>query len=157
MLNRFSHIQFFVTLWTVALQDPLHGTLQARIPEWVVMLMPSSRWSSYPGMKPMFLMSPALAGEFFTISTTWEAHIFPLDSRYIYHPKDTWHGQKIILFIFSQSKNLFVLSLLSKYIVLCSETMWAVCSDHPFELLMTEFSLSYLWPKNKNVCLLFFC
>ena len=27
----------------------------------------------YPGIKPMFLKSPALAGGFFTTSTTWEA------------------------------------------------------------------------------------
>ena len=28
-----------------------------------------------PGIEPMSLMSPALAGEFFTTSTTWEAPI----------------------------------------------------------------------------------
>ena len=28
-----------------------------------------------PGMKPVYLMSPALAGMFFTISATGEAHI----------------------------------------------------------------------------------
>ena len=35
-----------VTPWTVALQVPLHGILQARILEWVA--MPSSRGSSQP-------------------------------------------------------------------------------------------------------------
>ena len=29
-----------------------------------------------PGIEPMSLMSPALAGRFFTTSTTWEAHLF---------------------------------------------------------------------------------
>ena len=29
-----------------------------------------------PGIKPASLMSPALAGGFFTTSTTWEAHIY---------------------------------------------------------------------------------
>ena len=48
----------------------LNGLLQARILEWVA--MPSSRGSSYPGMEPTFLMSPALTGGFFTTSTTWE-------------------------------------------------------------------------------------
>ena len=47
------------------------GILQARILEWVA--MPSSRGFPEPGTKPKFLMSPALAGEFFTISTSWEA------------------------------------------------------------------------------------
>ena len=45
MISRFSRVQFFVTLWTVALQVPLSmGILQARILEWVA--MPFSRGSS---------------------------------------------------------------------------------------------------------------
>ena len=41
----FSHVQLFVTLWTVACQAPLSmGILQARILEWVA--VPSSRGSS---------------------------------------------------------------------------------------------------------------
>ena len=43
VLSRFSHIQLFVTPWTVALQA---GDSQARILEWVA--MPSSRGSSQP-------------------------------------------------------------------------------------------------------------
>ena len=31
--------------------------------------------SSYPGIKPMLLMSPALAGSFFTTSAIWEAMV----------------------------------------------------------------------------------
>ena len=47
VLSRFSHIQLFETLWTVAHQAPLSmGILQARILEWVA--MPSSRGSSQP-------------------------------------------------------------------------------------------------------------
>ena len=38
--------------------------------------MPSSIGSSWPGMKPVSLSSPALAGRFFTISTTWEAYVY---------------------------------------------------------------------------------
>ena len=49
----------------------LHGILQARKLEWVA--MPFSRGSSQPGIEPMSLTSPALAGGFFTTSTTWEA------------------------------------------------------------------------------------
>ena len=51
----------------------VHGILQARVLEWVV--MPSSGDLHDPGNEPMFLMSPSLAGRFFIISTTWEAHI----------------------------------------------------------------------------------
>ena len=44
-LSHFSHIQLFVTLWTVAHQASLSiGILQARILEWVA--VPSSRGSS---------------------------------------------------------------------------------------------------------------
>ena len=50
----------------------VHGILQARILEWVAKSF--SRGSSWPGIEPVSLMSPALACWFFTISTTWEAH-----------------------------------------------------------------------------------
>ena len=40
----------------------VHGILQARILEWVA--MPSSKGSSRPGIKPMSLVSPALAAGF---------------------------------------------------------------------------------------------
>ena len=52
------------------------GILQARILEWVA--MPSSRDLPYPGFKSSSLLSPALAGRFFTTSATWEAHPHPL-------------------------------------------------------------------------------
>ena len=41
-----------------------HGILQAKILEWVA--MPHPRDLPNPGVKPMSLMSPALAGGFFT-------------------------------------------------------------------------------------------
>ena len=45
MVNHFSHVQLFVTLWTIALQAPLSmEILQARILEWVA--MPSFKGSS---------------------------------------------------------------------------------------------------------------
>ena len=46
-LSHFSHVQLYVTLWTIALQATLSmGILQARILEWTA--MPSSRGSSLP-------------------------------------------------------------------------------------------------------------
>ena len=72
MLSCFSCVWLFVTLWTVAHQIPLiHGILQARILEWVA--VPSAGALPDPGIEPLSLMSPALAGVFFTSSTTWEA------------------------------------------------------------------------------------
>ena len=49
----------------------VHGIFQASILERVA--ISPSRGSSNPGIKPAFLMSPALAGGFFTTSTTHEA------------------------------------------------------------------------------------
>ena len=48
----------------------VHGILQARILEWVAMF--STR------INPAFLMSFALAGGFFTTSTTWERLALPV-------------------------------------------------------------------------------
>ena len=48
----------------------VHRILQARILEWVA--MPSSRDLPNSGIEPVSLMTPALAGRFFTTSTTWE-------------------------------------------------------------------------------------
>ena len=69
VLSRFSHVQFFVIPWAISCQAPLsrkeYCILQARILEWVS--MPSSRGSSWPAP----LLSPVLAGRFFTSSTIW--------------------------------------------------------------------------------------
>jgi len=50
-----------------------HGILQVRMLKWVA--MPSSRGSSDQGIKPVSLMSLALAGGFFISSAIWEAQI----------------------------------------------------------------------------------
>ena len=63
----------------------VHGILQARILEWIAI---SFSWGSFPiqGSNPS-LLSPALAGEFFITSASWEAfqsqHLFP-------DPKHFW-------------------------------------------------------------------
>ena len=68
-------LQSCLTLWDPMDCTPpgssLHGILQARILEWVA--VPFSRGSSIPGIKFTSLISPALAGRFFTTSATWEA------------------------------------------------------------------------------------
>ena len=52
----------------------VHGILQARILEWVA--MPSSRDPPDPAIEAASLMSPALAGGFFTTSAAQEARIY---------------------------------------------------------------------------------
>ena len=46
------------------------------------MLSPSPEDLPDPGIEPVSLMSPALAGSFFTVSTTWEAHILIISQFY---------------------------------------------------------------------------
>ena len=70
VLSRFSCVQFFATLDCSLPGSSGYGILQTRILQWVAILF--SRGSSRP-MKPTSLMSPALAGGFFTTSATWEA------------------------------------------------------------------------------------
>ena len=71
MLSCFDCIRLCATLWTIARQAPVHGTLEARLLQWVA--CPSPGDLPNPGTKPTSLTSLALAGEFFTISATWEA------------------------------------------------------------------------------------
>ena len=69
VLSCFSCVQFCVILWTVASQAPLPMGLSRQ-----------KYWSGFPcsppgdlpnlGIDPVSLMSPALAGKFFTTSTT---------------------------------------------------------------------------------------
>ena len=69
-LSRFRRIQLFVTLWTVALPrflcpwDSPGKNTGSGLP------FPTPGALSNPGIKPVSLTSPALAGEFFTTSTT---------------------------------------------------------------------------------------
>ena len=72
VLSHFSHVQLFATSWTVALQAPLSMGF-SRQEFWSGLLCPPSRDLSDLGIKPMSLISPALAGRFFNTNATWEA------------------------------------------------------------------------------------
>ena len=73
VLSRFSHFWLFVTLWTAAHQAPLSMGF-SRQGYWSGLPRLPPRDLPDPGIEPMTLMSPALVGEFFTPSTTWEDH-----------------------------------------------------------------------------------
>ena len=73
MLSRFSHVQLFATLWTVAHQAPLSKGF-SRQEYWSGLPCPSPRDLPNPGIEPESFKSPALGG-FFTTRVTWEAHI----------------------------------------------------------------------------------
>ena len=67
----------------VQLSDPVdcsppgssvHGILQARRLEWSGLHAPPPGDLPNPGFEPKSLLSPALAGGFFTTGATWETH-----------------------------------------------------------------------------------
>ena len=69
VLSLFSHVRFFATLGTVALQAPLSMGFSRQ--EYLSGPPPGNLPDS--GIECTSPVSPALAGEFFTTSTTWEA------------------------------------------------------------------------------------
>ena len=71
MLSHFSHIQLFAILWTVACQAPLSVGF-SRQEYWSGLPFPSPGDIPEPGIEPVSLTSPALAGGFFITSATWE-------------------------------------------------------------------------------------
>ena len=72
VLSRFSHVQLFATLWSVARQVPLSMGF-SRQEYWSGLLFPPPGNLPHPGIKPVSL---ALAGGFFITSATWEAHLY---------------------------------------------------------------------------------
>ena len=72
VLSHCSHVRHFVTPWTAACQTPLSMGF-FRQEDWSGLSFPSPGNLPNPGIKPMSLVSLALAGELFTTSATWEA------------------------------------------------------------------------------------
>ena len=69
-----SLIRFFATPWTVPCQAPLSMGF-SRQEYWSGWPFPPPGDLPNPGIEHTSLAFPALAGRFFTTSTTWEAHI----------------------------------------------------------------------------------
>ena len=72
LLIRFSRVQLCATLWTAAHQAPL-STAFSRQEYWSGLPFSPPGDLPDPGMEPVSLTSPALAGRIFTPSATWEA------------------------------------------------------------------------------------
>ena len=72
VLSHFSCVWLCMTLLTVACQAPLSMGF-SRQEYWSGLLCPPPGHLHYPGFKPASLASPALAGRFFTTSTTCKA------------------------------------------------------------------------------------
>ena len=79
MLNYLSCVQLFEILWTIAHQAPLSMELPRQEYWSGLSCLPPGNLSD-PGIKPLSLVSSALAGGFFTTSYTWEdlsVNIYP--------------------------------------------------------------------------------
>ena len=93
---------YFVTLWTVACQAPLSMGFPTQECWNALPFLPPGDLLD-PGIEPAHLASPALAGGFFTTSTTWKPsvlyiHSYPFRSRtntwsrfkYFHYPTSLW-------------------------------------------------------------------
>ena len=74
MLSHFSCVHLFATPWTVAHQALLSMRF-SKEEDWSGWPCPSPGDLPDPGIKPMSLESPALAGGFFPTSTIWEEQV----------------------------------------------------------------------------------
>ena len=72
VLSRVSRVRLFATLYITVCQAPLSVRF-SRQEYWSGLPFPSSGDLPNPGIKPPSSVSPALAGGFFTTSTTREA------------------------------------------------------------------------------------
>ena len=79
-LSHFSCIQLFVILWTGAHQAPLSMGF-CRQKYWSGLSFPSPGDLPNPGTEPASVMSPALAGRFFTDNTNWEMPLLSPDEE----------------------------------------------------------------------------
>ena len=74
VLSRFSRVQLFATLWTVAPQAPLSMGFP-RQEYWSRLSCPPPGDLPGPGIKPTSLASPALAGRFFSTVPPGKPHL----------------------------------------------------------------------------------
>ena len=77
-----SHVLLFATPWTVACQAPLSVGFP-RQEYWRGLPFPSAGDLPNPGIKPMFLVSPVLASDFFT--TVPPRKLFTVSDIYFDH------------------------------------------------------------------------
>ena len=143
MLSCFSHVQLFVTLWTVAQQAPLSMGF-SRQECWGGLPFPLLGHLYNPEIEPVSLISPALAATLFTISTTWKALFlwiawnyivisFPLCcccccilvSRFMLASENEPQDNSCLSFLVCIRVDSFMLSV-------CIKTLWWNC-QHPLD------------------------
>ena len=106
VLNRFSCVQLFETLWTIACQALLSMGFSRQEYYSGLPFLPKGDLPN-PAIEPKSLMSPVLAGKVFTPSTTWKAHL--LNTLFYLSLRSNIQ----IIYNFSMSNMLFYHSILS--------------------------------------------
>ena len=84
VLSHFSHTRLCVTLWTAARQAPLSVRF-SRQKYWSGLPCPPPENLPDPGIEPASLMSPTLAGRFYTTSTVSVLHLICWDCLRLFH------------------------------------------------------------------------
>ena len=121
ILSHFSHVWLFATLWTVTCQASLSMGF-SRQEYWIGLLFPFPGDLPNPGIEPMSLMSPALAGEFFTTLTTWEAHPYQFPIFYLLYYSHSNCFIMLILFFSYYVHPVFSI----KFILVCLKQFWVL-------------------------------
>ena len=110
MLSHFSHVQLFVTPWTVAHQAPLSMGF-SRLEYWSGLPCLPPGYLPYSEIERRSLMSPVLAGKFFTTGTIWEAP----DNSYVWYLLPTMmmvRELEVLLNIFIFSVHIYICRVL---------------------------------------------
>ena len=82
VLSRFTRVQLFVTPWSVVRQAPLSMGFSRQEYRSGVPCPPPGDLTD-PGIEPLSLASPALAGGFFTTNATWKPQSFYPSMQYL--------------------------------------------------------------------------
>ena len=85
------HVWLFATPWTVAHQTPLSMGFP-RQEYWSGLPFPIPGDLPNPGIGPLFLTSPALAGRLFTTSTIWKAQLLRWTILKLYESNSNYEG-----------------------------------------------------------------
>ena len=91
-----SHVQLYVTPWTVALQAPLPMEF-SRQEYWSGLSFPNLGDLPDPGIKPTSLVSPALAGRFFTTVHLGIPRIIPTSDNNEGKPPNSSASQVVLV------------------------------------------------------------
>ena len=96
VLGCFSRFRLFAVPWTINLTASL-TVVFSRQGYWSGLPQPPPGDLPNPGIKPMSLMSPVLAGSFLITSATWEALPLPFSLCLYHSPCDACNGMYLLI------------------------------------------------------------